>query len=235
MDHFSRGLIEAKVRKAKCILQPVRGEQRRDVMQVAAAEDQRDDRLRGDGIEARRGRIVEHDRRLIDQRARDRNAAAHAAGKFGGKAIDGVLHLDEGESFDDALLDLGFFRLIFFAQAEGNVVGDVHRIEERAFLEYETHLLAKLEQVFLAHLGNVVAHHGDAAFVGMDQAGGHFHEHGFAGVGLAEQHFGFAGLHVEGDVAQDFGAFGAEIDVAERNEGLARGHAGCDCARCLPA
>src|SRR4029077_11526379 len=72
----ARRLVETKPRETEGVLDTVRGEERRDSLQVAAAEDERDDRLRGDGIEAGRWRVVEHDRGPIDQGARDGDAAA---------------------------------------------------------------------------------------------------------------------------------------------------------------
>ncbi len=94
------------------------------------------------GIEAGGGRIVENDRRTIDQRASDRNAAAHAAGKLGGKFVDGLLHLDETQRFADARLDF-VFGDVFFAKAEGDVVVHIERIEERAFLKNEADAAAE--------------------------------------------------------------------------------------------
>ena len=124
------------------------GEERGDILQISAAQNQGDDGLGGNRIEARSGRIVKDNGRAIDQGAGDGNAAAHAAGKLGGKTIDGLFHFDEAQRFADARFDFLFVG-IFFAQAEGNIFGDGHGIEKRAFLKHESDFAAEIEQFTL--------------------------------------------------------------------------------------
>ena len=178
------GFVEAKIGEAKGVLHAMGGEERTYVLQIAAAEDERDDGLRSDGIEASGGRIVEDHGRTIYQGAGDGNAAAHSAGKLGGIFFEGLLELDEAECFADALVDFGFVHG-FLAEAEGNVVRDGEGIEERAFLEDEADLAAEIQQLGFGHFAYVVAHDEDLAGIGMNEASGEAHDQGLAGAGFA--------------------------------------------------
>ena len=50
MHDALRRRIEAKIRQRKTILEPLRGKQGRDAVDVAQPQDQRNDRLRRNGI-----------------------------------------------------------------------------------------------------------------------------------------------------------------------------------------
>ena len=63
--------IEPEMRERETVLQAVSGEQRRDAVNIAEAEDESDDGLRSDGIEASGRGIVEDDLRAGDQSASD--------------------------------------------------------------------------------------------------------------------------------------------------------------------
>jgi hypothetical protein len=191
-----------------------------DAESVAQAHDESDDRLRSDGVESCGGRIVEHDRRPIDQSAGDGDAAAHATGKFGREFIDGVFHLYEAERFADVQFDL-IFGHVFFAKTEGYVVGDVERIEERAFLKYEADVAAKIEELDFVQLGEFVTHDPDAAGIGTQQAGGEFEDERFSRAALAEEDFRFAGSDFEGDAAKDLVVLVAEMHLIEDDERFA--------------
>lgn len=69
--------IEPKTGQPKRILHAMSRQQRSDSLQVAASQHQRDDRLRSYRIEPGSRRIVEHQRRPVDQRAGNGNAPAH--------------------------------------------------------------------------------------------------------------------------------------------------------------
>src|SRR5580704_63040 len=149
-NHAPRLRIEFKIGEREAILDSMRGEQRSYAVNVAEAKDQSDDRLRRNGIEPRGGRIVKNDLRAADEGACDGNAAAHATGKFGRKLIESVFELDEFQDFADALVDFGFIDAIF-AETVGDVVGDGHGVEERAFLEDEADLAAEIEEIDFGH------------------------------------------------------------------------------------
>src|SRR5208282_3317879 len=79
-----RGGIEMEIGERKAVLQALRGEQGGDAVNVAQAQDERGDGLRGDGVEARGRRIIEQDGRTVNDRAGDGHTAAHASGKLRG-------------------------------------------------------------------------------------------------------------------------------------------------------
>src|SRR5580704_9200873 len=72
--------VKAVMGEAERVLHAVRGEERSDSLQIAAAKNQCDDGLRGDGIKPRRGRIVKDYVGAVHESARNRDAAAHTAG-----------------------------------------------------------------------------------------------------------------------------------------------------------
>ena len=208
------GLIEAEIGEAESILHAMGGEQRGDILQIAAAQDQRDDGLRSDGIETGGGRIVHDDGRTIHESARDGNAAAHTAGKFAGKFLDGLFHFDEAQRLAHLGFDFGFGH-VFLAHAEGNIVEDVEGIEQRAFLKDETDAAAEIEELFFGHLAYILTHHQDLAGIGTNQAGGEFHDEGFAGAGFAEEDFGFAVRDVKRNATENISCFETQVDIAE--------------------
>src|SRR6266478_9984198 len=58
-------LIETEIREAEGVLDAVRGHQRCYFLQIPAAENQGNDRLRSDGIEPGSRRIVKNERRTV--------------------------------------------------------------------------------------------------------------------------------------------------------------------------
>ena len=100
------------------------------------------------GIEPGSRRIVKHQRRLIHERASDRNAAPHAARKLGGIFLDRGFHFDESQGLAHALLDF-LFGDVFFAQAERHIFRDGHGVEKRALLKHKSEMAAKIEQLVL--------------------------------------------------------------------------------------
>ena len=81
------------------------------------------------------------------------------------------------EGFHDAFVSL-FFRDVLFVEAIGDVVFDGEGVEEGGLLEDHADARAKLEEVGLAHAGDVLAEDADGAGVGSDEAVGELHEDG---------------------------------------------------------
>src|SRR5579859_6882174 len=232
MGQFGRGTtanffglrVEMKIGQSKTVLKAMGGEERSDTVDIAQAEDEADDGLRGDRVEAGGGGIVEDDGRTCDQGAGDGYATAHAAREVGGKRIEGVSELHEAEDLADARFDFVGVDTVF-VKAIGDVFSDGERVEERAFLKDEANLAADAEEFGFGDAGNVLAENADAAGIGAKEAGSEFKEKGFAGAGFAEEDHGFAFLGGEGDATENF-AFGeTEADIIELNGGLA------DCGR----
>ena len=185
-----------------------------DAVDVAQAKDQRDDGLRGDGIEAGGGRIVENDGRPSDQGAGDGDATAHAAGEFGRQHVDGVLEFDEAKDFLHLRRDV-FFVGAIFEQTIGDIFADGEGIEERAFLENKTNLAAELQEFLFRFAGNVLAKSLHGAAIGSEQAGGNFQGKGFAGAGFAEQDESFTGLRGKGKTTKNRAFVETDPDVVE--------------------
>src|SRR5690242_7937187 len=194
------------------------GEESGDAVDIAEAKNQGDDGLRGDGIEAGGGRIVEDHGRAADQSAGDGNAAAHASGELGGKHVLGVLELDEAESFLDAGIDFVFIGA-FFTEAVSDVFTDGHGVEKSAFLKDETDFAAEIEQFPFGHGLDVMAEDGDASGGRLEKAGGHFEGESLAGAGFAEKDEGFTGHGAKGDVAENIAFVEGDADVFESDGG----------------
>src|SRR5262249_28998781 len=96
--------IVAKVGHEMSVLIAMRHHDRRRVARVALFDEQRDDRVRGDGVEPGRGRIVQHESGLGYDCARDSHTPAHAARKLAWIAVKGVLEFDEPQRFPYALI-----------------------------------------------------------------------------------------------------------------------------------
>ncbi len=145
--HYAIGIrIEAVAGEAEAVLQAVRRQNGCDVLRVAQPHDERDDRLRRNRIEAGRRGIIQHDRGTIHESARDRNAAAHAAGQFIGELVRGFLQLNEAKRFVYALVNR-FVGDALFIHAEGDIFADGKGIEQRAFLKHESELAPELVQL----------------------------------------------------------------------------------------
>src|SRR5882672_5286841 len=145
-----------EISKSKAVLESMSGEERGDAVDIAEAENERDDGLRGHGVETGRGRIVENDGRASDESTGDGNAAAHAAREFGGNEIDGVFEFDEAENLADVWLDFVGIGAVF-EEAIGDVFGDGHRIEERAFLKDKADFAAEVEEFTFGHAGEILS------------------------------------------------------------------------------
>src|ERR1700740_3238685 len=115
----------------------MRGQQRGYSVGVTELQDQQDDGLGGDGIEAGGRRVVKHDLRAVDEGAGNGDAAAHASGEFGGKLVDGVFELHDAQDLANAGLEF-VLGSAFLAQAVGDVVGNGQGIEQGAFLKDKT-------------------------------------------------------------------------------------------------
>ena len=144
--HVVGGLVEAVRGEGKGVLQTVRDEQRGGAGDVTLLDDEFDDGGGGDGVQAAGGAVVEQELGAGDDGARDRNAAAHAAGELGGELVDGFFEFDEVKGFDDAFVGF-FFGHLFFVKPVRDVVFDAEGVEEGAFLEDHADMGAELEHL----------------------------------------------------------------------------------------
>src|SRR5690349_10144896 len=102
-----------KIGQGEAVLEAMGGEKSGDPVNIAEAEDEADDGLRSDGIEAGGGRVVENDGGTGDKGTGDGDATPHAAGEFGRQQIEGVSQLHEAEDFANARLDFVRVNTIF--------------------------------------------------------------------------------------------------------------------------
>jgi hypothetical protein len=218
-DDALRLRIEFEIGKREAILHSMRSEESGYTVNVAEAKDERDDGLRRDGIEAGGGRIVENDLGAADECASDGDAAAHAAGEFGGEQVEGVFEFDELQDFADALIDFRFVDAIF-AETVRDVVGDGHGIEERAFLEDKADLAAEVEEIDFGHGRDFVAEDTDSALRRMQEASGEFEGECFAGSGFAKEDHGFAREDFKGEAVEDVAFVEAETHVLKGYDGV---------------
>jgi hypothetical protein len=198
------------------------GEERGDAINIAQTKNQSDDGLRGDGIEAGGGRVVENDGRMVYEGAGDGDAATHSAREFGRKKIHGVLKLDEVENFLDTWGDFVLAETVF-RETVGDVVADSERIKESAFLKHKPDLAAEGEEVMLAHGGDAIPQDFDLASVRAKETGGHFESESFAGAGFAKEDESFARLSGKGDAAENIGIAETDVHIGKLDGGLARG------------
>ena len=93
----------------------------------------------GKRVQLARRFVVKDQLRFDDQRAGDGGALLHAAGKFGGHLVHGVLEADGFQFFrDDAVDFLRRFQPVF-GQIKPDIFADGQRIEQRAGLENQRH------------------------------------------------------------------------------------------------
>ena len=123
---------------------------------IVQAADQAQDDAERNRIETDEGLIVDEDLRIHDDRARERHAARHAAGKLRGHerrraAQAHRLQLGEHDQTDQPLRQIGVL-----AQRKGDVLEDAQVREERAVLEQHAHALAQRIQGIAAHGAHVL-------------------------------------------------------------------------------
>jgi hypothetical protein len=203
-----------KIGEGEAVLEAMGGEQGGDAVDVAQAEDEADDGLRGDRVEPRGGRVVENDGGMGDEGTSDSDTTTHTAGEFGRKHVAGVAEFDEAEDFVHAGSDFVFVNAIF-VKAVGDIFADGEGVEQCAFLEDETDLAARREQFGLGQAGDVLAENTDAAGIGAKESGSKLEQKSLTGAGLAEKDYGFAFLSGEGDTAKNFTFLKAKADIGE--------------------
>ncbi len=156
-------------------------------------------------VEARGGLVEQQQRRVHDERERQRHALDHAAGqiRWHARGVFGLqahhAQLDHG-GIADQVLGQG----TLLAQREGHVVQHAERREQRAVLEQHAHAAGGARP---AHFGGGPAQHRDAALGGSGEP-----QH------LAQQHrlAGARAAHEREDLAAPHG----EVEVLVHGEGL---------------
>src|SRR5690606_34503516 len=122
---------------------------------LVEADDQLVEPRDGDGVEPGGGLIVADDPRVQGDGAGDAGAFAHAAGELGGQAVGGGAQADELElhlhdDVDGLVVEVGVL-----TQGQGDVLGDGHRVEQRARLEAHADHAAVLVDLALVERADV--------------------------------------------------------------------------------
>src|SRR5689334_8595823 len=157
--------IVSKICHQLPVLIPVSHYQVRDILRVTLLGDQGHNSVGRDWVEACGGRIVEHQRRFGDHRARDSHTAAHATRKLARELFQRVLELDETQRIADSLVDLGARRFVLAAVYKRirNILRDSNGIEQSAFLEKHAYAAAQLEKLDFVEFGDVLSEQIDAS------------------------------------------------------------------------
>lgn len=148
----------------------VRDDDPGDAARAAQMQDEFVDRLGADRIESGRGFVVEHERGIQRDGARECGALALSARQVGGHSITRVGESDQVEQVVRPRPPCGAVHPRMFAERELHVLADRHRIEECAALEQEADPPADRAQGAARQPMHRGAVHEDLAGVGADQA-----------------------------------------------------------------
>src|SRR5881392_3255687 len=161
--------------------------------------DQPVDHVGVDGIEPRGRLVVQEILGLPRDRPRDSHALLHPARQLGrqlGRHLGREVH--EPQAFEHAVLaELLVVIARLVGNAEPDVLGHAHRVEQRAVLEHVADLAAQRGQLLTPELGHVQPVHDHVARVGAQQAVDHLESHALPHPGGAEQRHRLAVLHLE--------------------------------------
>ena len=195
----ARGVVGGDVERVAHL---VRGDDRRDVFQIAQLDDLVVHRDRGDGIETGGGVVEEQQARLRGHRARHGHAAPLATREFRRHAVDELTEPDEPEHFLDAPAHVAERHVGFLVQAIADVLGDRQRIEERVLLEHHADVGAHAQQVALGQVVDALSVDGDRAGVRAEQAEDQLEQNRLARTAGAQQKPQAALRDAEADVAR---------------------------------
>src|SRR5271157_1532328 len=176
-----------KTGQKKGVLKALGNDHGSRMLGVAQLGDEQIDGVGGERIEARGGRVVEHDRGLADDGPRDGHAPLHPARKLRRRLVNGLFHFHEAQHLAHSPLDLSFVSHLFLAQSVAHVLINVERIEQRAFLEHDPHLAPQRNKLRLGERNDVLPVYQDLPGVRLHQAQHDLEEYGLAGAGDAEQ------------------------------------------------
>ena len=164
------------------------------------------DVLGRDRIEARRRLVVEQDLRTVDQGARQADALALPARKLGRNLLfdpGDVGEVQPSQQIAHPFHDLVAREPVALDQREGDVLDDVHRIEQRRVLEHHAELAAQLAHLCVGERHDVLAVDPDLAAVRPQQPHQVLHQHRLPLPRTADDDVRATALDVEVDAPQD--------------------------------
>src|SRR6266852_7943029 len=122
----------------------------------------------------------------------------------------------------ETLLDPGvnfvFRHLRVPPKRKGDVLEDIHRIEQRTLLKCHTKMLTKIVEVFGLHAAQVLAQDVDVSIVWLHQSDHVLEGDALSLAGTADDHQRFAFLHVDGEIVQHRLSAERFVDVLERDD-----------------
>ena len=113
-------------------------------------------------------------------------------------------------------LILGHLRVA--PQRKGDVLEDVHRVEQRAFLKRHSKMLAKIVQRFRFETAEILAHHEDVTVVGLHEADHVFQRDAFPLTGSADDHQRLAFRDIDRQIVEHRLAAERLVDVLEGDD-----------------
>jgi hypothetical protein len=167
------------------------------------AADEVVDGIGDDGVEAGGGFIVEDALGVSDDGAGESDAFAHAAGEFDGHFLEVFFEFNDAEGFADAIFESFVIADTGFAEGEGDVLGDVHGVEEGAVLEEDAEFAADGAEFAFLEVRDFGAIDDDGALIGLEEADEVFEEDAFTAAAGADEDGALATGDIEVDAAKD--------------------------------
>jgi hypothetical protein len=214
---------------------PMRDHDGGGIALIALFEDQSDNRVGRDGIQAGRGRVIEQQSGFCDHRPGDSDAPPHSSRQFTGKLIQRFLQFHEAQGFAHSLLRrrrtiairaAGRRRVLQNAlvhERVGHVFSHGERIEQPALLEQNPHPRPDVEQILFTKAGDLLIEKPHAPGVRLYQSDRYFDQHGLSAAGGPLNHEGLAGLHPERYVFERRRPAKVQADVFETQNGRVAG------------
>ena len=189
-----------------------------DLEVVFESADEVIDGIGDDGVEAGGGFIVEDAFGVPDDGAGEADAFTHAAGEFDGHFVEVFFEFDDAEGFADAFFEFFVVADAGFVEGEGDVLGDVHGIEEGAVLEEDAEFAADGAELAFFHVRDIGAVDGDGALIGLEEADEMFEEDAFSTATGADEDGALAAGDSEVDALEDVLVSEGFMDVVDLEE-----------------
>src|SRR5256885_13610739 len=103
-----------------------------------------------------------------------------------------MFELHKAQRFAHALLDFLLRNVAFFEQTVGYVFTHGERVEQSAFLKYDSNFTPQVEELGLTHVDDVFTKHADAALIRFQQPERQLHNTAFALSVHTENGLGFS-------------------------------------------
>jgi hypothetical protein len=154
------------IHHAQRLLHIVRDDDGGRAERIVEVPDEAHDDAERDRVKAGEGLVVEDELRIESDRARERYAPRHAAGKLSRHELRRTAQPHRLELQHDQVMDQGLRKLGVLAQRERHVLVHRHVGKQRPELEQHAHAAAHAVQALAPLIGGQLAHHPCAALRG---------------------------------------------------------------------